>query len=111
VKLDPGVPGQNSFGQGVSFAANRLLHVDFYALLSLLSSGLDSERKPAANRRSKVTVVEIGNAGLMRNGDGQAAAHEGISKPGKTVETMSEAMIGIERPLVERARAGAAETG
>jgi hypothetical protein len=39
VKLDPGVPGQNSFGQGVSFAANRLRHVDFDALLSLLSSG------------------------------------------------------------------------
>ena len=45
----------------------------------------------------------------MRNGDGQTAGHPGIRKSGKTVETLGEVMIRIERPLVERARAGSAE--
>ena len=47
----------------------------------------------------------------MRNGDGQTAGHEGIRKSGKTVETLREVMIHIERPLVEGAWAGTAETG
>ena len=47
----------------------------------------------------------------MRNGDGQTAAHPGIRNSGKSVETLGEVMIQIERPLVEGARAGSAETG
>ena len=47
----------------------------------------------------------------MRKGDGQAAAHEGIRNSGKRVETFGEVMVHIERPLVEGARAGRAETG
>jgi hypothetical protein len=47
----------------------------------------------------------------MGNGDGQTAAHPGIRNPGKTVETLGEVMIDIERPLVEGSRAGTAETG
>src|SRR5271170_4620422 len=47
----------------------------------------------------------------MRNGDGQTAGHERIRKSGKTVETLGEVMIEIERPLFEGARAGTAETG
>src|SRR5215469_16791802 len=47
----------------------------------------------------------------MRNGDGQTAAHPGIRNSGKTVETRGEAMIRIERYLVEGARARSAETG
>src|SRR5215472_17620887 len=46
----------------------------------------------------------------MRNGDGQTTAHPGIRNSGKTVETRGEAMIRIERYLVECARAGSAET-
>ena len=46
----------------------------------------------------------------MRNGDGQTAAYVGICNSGKTVETLGEVMIHIERPLVEGARAGTAET-
>ena len=47
----------------------------------------------------------------MRDGDGQAAAHLGIRNSGKTVETLGEVMIHIERPLVKSARAGTPETG
>src|ERR1700689_5890577 len=47
----------------------------------------------------------------MRNGDGQTAVHVGIRNSGKTVETLGEVTIRIERPLVEGARAGTAETG
>ena len=39
----------------------------------------------------------------MRNGDGQAAAYVGIRKSGKSVETLGEVMIRIERNLVESA--------
>ena len=46
----------------------------------------------------------------MRNGDGQTPGHPGIRDSGKTVETLGEVMIHIERPLVEGARAGSAET-
>lgn len=53
----------------------------------------------------------IGNSGAMRNSDGQTAGHVGIRKSGKSVETRGEVMIGIERRLVEAARAGSAETG
>jgi hypothetical protein len=55
--------------------------------------------------------VEIGDAGAMRNGDGQTAGYVGIRNSDKTVETLGEVMIRIERPLVEGARAGSAETG
>ena len=47
----------------------------------------------------------------MRDGDGQAAAHPGISYSGKTVETLGEVMIHIEGPLVESTRTGTPETG
>src|SRR5580658_863144 len=47
----------------------------------------------------------------MRNGDGQTAAHPGIRNSGKSIETLGEVMIHIERPLVEGARAGTAEAG
>ena len=41
----------------------------------------------------------------MRNGDGQTAAYVGIRNSGKSVETLREVMIRIERPLVEGVRA------
>src|SRR5215472_827322 len=69
-----------------------------------------SEAETTTNHRSKVVVVEIGDTGAMRNGDGQTAAHPRIGNSGKTVETRGEAMIRIERYLVEGARAGSAET-
>ena len=47
----------------------------------------------------------------MGNGDGQTAADVGIRNAGKNVEPLAEVMINIERRLVERARAGCAETG
>ena len=70
-----------------------------------------SEAETTTDCRSKVVVGVIGNAGAMRNGDGQTAADPGIRNSGKTVETFGEVMIHIERPLIERARAGRAETG
>src|ERR1700678_1962951 len=70
-----------------------------------------SEGETATDCRSKVVVVVIGDAGAMRNGDGQTAAHVRICNSGKTVETLGEVMIHIERLLVEGARAGTAETG
>src|SRR5580700_3146031 len=69
-----------------------------------------SEGKTTTDCRSKVAVVLIGDAGAMRNGDGQTAAHVGIRDSGKGVEALSEVMIRIERPEVEGARAGSAET-
>src|SRR5271167_2069767 len=47
----------------------------------------------------------------MRNGDSQTAAYVGICNSGKTVETLGEVMICIERHLVEGARAGSAKAG
>src|SRR5271156_2324353 len=47
----------------------------------------------------------------MGNGDGQTAAHVGIRNSGKQVETLGDVTIRVERPLVEGARAGRAETG
>src|SRR5271170_2729966 len=70
-----------------------------------------SEGETTTDCRTKVAVVVIGDAGAMRNGDGQTAAHVGIRKSGKSVETLGEVMIRVERPLVEGARAGSAETG
>src|SRR6202041_2282359 len=67
--------------------------------------------EPTTDCRSKVVIVQIRDAGAMRNGDGQTAGHEGIRKSGKTVQTLGEVMIHIERPLVEDAWAGTAETG
>ena len=56
-------------------------------------------------------MAVIGDAGATRNGDGQTAAHVEIRNSGETVEMLGELMICIERPLVEGARAGPAETG
>src|ERR1700722_4656650 len=70
-----------------------------------------SEGETTTDCRSKVAVVVIRDAGAMRNGDAQTAARVGIRNSGKSVETLGEVMIGIERPLVEGARAGSAETG
>ena len=47
----------------------------------------------------------------MRNGNAQTAAHVGIRNSSKSVETVGEVMIRIERPLIQGARAGSAETG
>src|SRR6202050_1991890 len=69
------------------------------------------EAETGTECRSKVAVVEIGDAGAMRNGDGQTAGHVRIRKSGRTVETLGEVVIRIKRPLVESARAGTAETG
>ena len=60
-----------------------------------------SEGETTTDCRSNVVVVVIGDAGAMRNGDGQAAAHVGIRNSGITVETLGEVMIRIERHLVE----------
>src|SRR5271170_3636643 len=69
-----------------------------------------SEGETTTDCGSKVVGVVIGDAGTMRNGDGQTAAHPGIRNSGKAVETLGEVMIHIEGPLVEGARAGSAET-
>ena len=70
-----------------------------------------SEGETTTDCRSKVVVGVIGDAGAVRNGDGQTAAHVGIRNSSKRVETFGEVMIRIERLLVEGARAGTAETG
>src|ERR1700679_4157872 len=70
-----------------------------------------SEGETTTDCRSKVAVVEIGDSGAMRNGDGQTAGHEGICKSRETVEPLGEVMIEIERSLFEDARAGTAEAG
>src|ERR1700722_14142990 len=64
-----------------------------------------SEREPTTDRRSIVAVVEIRDAGAMRNGDGQTAGHKGIRQSGKTIEALGEMVIQIERPLIEGAGA------
>src|SRR5271154_843928 len=70
-----------------------------------------SEGETATDYRSKIVGVVIGDAGAMRNSDGQTAAHIGIRNSGKQVETLGDVTIRIERPLVKGARAGGAETG
>ena len=60
-----------------------------------------SEGETTTDCRSKVAVVVIGDAGTMRNGDGQTAAQVGIRNSGESVETLGEVMIYIERHLVE----------
>ena len=52
-----------------------------------------SKAETSTDRRSKVAVVEIGDARAMRNGDGQTAGHVGIRESGKSVETLGEVMI------------------
>ena len=69
-----------------------------------------SEGEASTNCRSNVVLVEIRDAGAVRNGDGQTAADVGICNAGISVETLGEVMIRIERNLVEEARAGSAET-
>jgi hypothetical protein len=44
--------------------------------------------------------VEIRDAGAVRNGDGQAAAHVGIRNSGINVETLGEMMIRIKGELI-----------
>src|ERR1700728_4756394 len=70
-----------------------------------------SENETTTDRRSKVVVGLIRDAGTMRDGDGQTTLNVGVRNSGKTVETLGEVMIRIERPLVEGALAGGAETG
>src|SRR6202041_3050466 len=70
-----------------------------------------SERETTANCRCSVVLIEIGDAGAVRNGDGQTAAHVGIRNSGISVETLGEMMIRIQRKLIEGARAGSPETG
>src|SRR5579862_6706412 len=70
-----------------------------------------SESEPATDRRGKVVIGAIRNAGAMRNGDGQTAGHPGIRNPGKSIEALREVMIDVERSLIEGARARTAETG
>ena len=55
-----------------------------------------SEGETTADGRSKVAVVEIGDAGAMRDGDSETAGHERVRKSGKTVESFGEVMIEIE---------------
>src|SRR5882762_5860005 len=57
--------------------------------------GKRSEGEATAYCRSKVAVVVIGDAGAVRNGDGQTAAHVGIRNPGISVETLGEVTIRI----------------
>src|SRR5208282_1095559 len=77
----------------------------------LKGRGERSEGETTTNCRSNVVVVVIGDAGAVRNGDGQTAADVGIRNAGINVATLGEVMIRIERNLVEGARAGTAETG
>src|SRR3984885_1006822 len=72
-------------------------------------NGLEGET--TTDCRSKVGLIVIGDAGAMRNSDGQTAAHVGICNSGKSVEALGEVMIRIDGRLVEGARAGTAETG
>src|SRR5580692_7006617 len=70
-----------------------------------------SEGETTTDCRSSVVVGVIGDAGSMWNGDGQTAGHPGIRNSGISVETLGEVMIHVERPLVEGACTGSAETG
>ncbi len=54
-----------------------------------------SEAETTTDCRSKVVVGVIGDAGAMRNGDGQTAAHPGIRNSCKTVEALGEVMIHV----------------
>src|SRR5271155_3884080 len=73
--------------------------------------GNRSEGEARANCRCGVVLVDIGDAGAVRNGDGQTAADVGIRNAGVSIETLGEVMIRIKRTLVEEARAGSAKTG
>src|SRR5208282_685192 len=75
----------------------------------LKGRGERSEGETSTDCRSNVVVVVIGDAGLVRNGDGQTAADVGIRNAGINVETLGEVMIRVERKFVEGARAGTAE--
>src|SRR6202035_3888054 len=68
-----------------------------------------SECETTTDRWSKVVVRVIGDAGAMRNRNGESAAYPGICNSGKTVETLGEVMIEIKRPFVEGASARGAE--
>src|SRR5580698_2359918 len=52
-----------------------------------------SERETTTDRRSIVAVVKIGDAGAMRNGDGQTSGHKRVCQSGKSVEALSEVVI------------------
>ena len=54
-----------------------------------------SEDETSTDCRSKVAVVQIGDAGAVRDSDGQTAGHEGIRKSSKTIQTLGEVMIRI----------------
>ena len=62
---------------------------------SRLSTQERSEGETTTDSRSKVVVGVIGDAGAMRNGDGQTAAHPGIRNSCKTVEALGEVMIHV----------------
>jgi hypothetical protein len=72
---------------------------------------VSSERVTNTNYRSDVVVVEIGNAGAVRNGDFQTAGDLGIRNAGINVETFGKVIIRIGRILAERARAGSPPSG
>jgi hypothetical protein len=57
--------------------------------------GKRSECETNTDCRSNVVVVEIGDAGAMRNGDGQTAGHVGTRNSGKNVQTLGEVIIHI----------------
>jgi hypothetical protein len=71
-----------------------------YGLSTAPAAQKRSESETNPDYGSKVVVAEIGDAGFMRNGDGQTAVHPGIRNPGKAVETFGEVMVRIEGPLV-----------
>ena len=52
----------------------------------------------------------VGDAGAMRNGDGQASGDVGIGDADKTIEALGEVVIGVDGSFVEGAGAGTAET-
>jgi hypothetical protein len=93
------------FARGVvlsKFALSRkAAHGRSRASSSHLGSRLSPPRKRSEGEtntdcRSKVARVVVGDAGAMRNGDGQTAAHVRIRNSGVTVETLGEVMIRIE---------------
>src|SRR5215472_9454007 len=67
-----------------------------------------SEGEATTDHGRNVVIVEIGYAGGVRNGDGQTAAHFGIRNSGISVESLGEAVIHVEGPLVEVSPAGSA---
>jgi hypothetical protein len=72
--------------------------------------GKRSEGETSTDCRSNVVVVVIGDAGAVRNGDGETTADVGIRNADISVERLGEVMIHIERTLVEVARARSPET-